>query len=135
MNPDKYVVFGPNGEIITLLNRHLAERQKIPDEQLEALKMSHQVRYMLFKAAETVLDQPLKLRMLAGVFDALESEQQELWNFSVDPTHNRFFDFPGCTCPKIDNAERLGVEAKIYVQSCPIHGWEARGIPPTRNKV
>jgi len=119
---DKYYVTDQNGEVITHLNRYLAEKQKITDEQLEALKLSHQLRWILFEAAKKVIDEPLKLKMLANVFDALESEQQKLWNFDVNPDHHYFFDFPGCKCPKLDNQERLGTPYKIINLSCPIHG-------------
>lgn len=119
-----YTVTGPDGEILTYLNSRLGERQKITEAQLEALKLSHQLRWMLFEAArhETVKDAPLKLQLLANVFDALETEQQKLWNFPVDPNHHRWFDFPGCTCPKLDNADRLGTDYKIHNVECPIHG-------------
>lgn len=122
-NPDKYAVLGPNGEVITTLNSRLAVNQGITDAQLEALKLSHQLCYSLFYAAKQVLDQPLKLKLLAAVFDVLETEQQKLWNFPADPNFHRFFDFPGCTCPKMDNADALGTPYRITVEGCPIH-WK-----------
>jgi hypothetical protein len=122
MGLGKYIVYAPDGKtIITVLNSALAARQKVTDDQLEALKLSHQLRWELFEAAKKVLDEPLKLKLLASTFDALENEQQRLWNFPVDPNHHRFFDFPGCTCPKMDNAERLGTPYKIHAANCPIH--------------
>lgn len=121
---DKYAVMGPDGKVIRMLNERLVTSQNLTDEQLEALKMSHQVRYMLFKAAETVLDQPLKLRMLAAVFDSLETEQQKLWGFKPDLTFHCFYNFPGCQCPVLDNQDRLGVAGKVHVSKCPIHGWD-----------
>jgi hypothetical protein len=120
-----YKVYGPDGSPITELNQRLAIRQKISDEQLEALKLSHQLRWLLFKAAkhETVKDQPLKLKLLANVFEALEFEQQELWNFVRDERYHRWFEFPGCICPKFDNAERSGTGHGIVNSDCPIHGF------------
>ena len=50
MTTNKYTVMGLDGVTpITILNESLAERQKITDEQLEALKLSHQLRWMLFE--------------------------------------------------------------------------------------
>jgi len=121
---NKYTVTDQNGEVITQLNYHLAEKQKITYEQLEALKLSHQLRWILFEAAKKVLDEPLKLKLLANVFDTLESEQQKLWNFDVNPNHHYFFSFPGCKCPKMDNHDRLGTPYKIFDKSCPIHGYK-----------
>lgn len=116
-------VYGPNDEVLCTLNERLIERQRITAEQLSALKMSHQVRHMLFEAAKATTE-PLKLKMLAALFEALEFEQQELWNFPRDRNFHRWFDFPGCTCPKMDNAQWLGFDRRIRVQSCPIHGWD-----------
>lgn len=115
-------VISDDGEIITRLNGNLAIRQNVTDEQLDALKLSHQLRHKLFKMAKAVLDQPLKLKMLANVFDALETEQQKLWNFETNPNMHMFFTFPGCACPVMDNRERFGTPYKIINDNCPIHG-------------
>ena len=117
---NKYTITGPNGEAVCQLSEQLAIRQKISDEQLEALKLSHQLKYQIFGAAKTTKE-PLKLKMLAAVFDALETEQQKLWNFTPDVNHHRFFDFPGCKCPKMDNADALGTPYKVYAGDCLIH--------------
>lgn len=119
---DKYAVFGPNDELLTRLNERLAQRQGVSDEALAALVVSHQLRWLIFEAAEAVKDEPKTLRMLAGVFSALETEQQRLWNFPLDPRFHHFFELPGCTCPKIDNMERLGTDYMIRSLNCPIHG-------------
>lgn len=117
----KYVVLGPNGKPMFILNSFLVHKQNISDEQLEALKLSHQLKHVLFEGARSTSD-PLKLKLLAVVFDTLESEQQKLWNFPVNTDFHRFFDLPGCTCPKLDNDERLGTKYHIYSKNCKIHG-------------
>jgi hypothetical protein len=122
MSTDKYIVTGPDGKIITSLNPQLAAHQNVSDEQLEALKLSHQLRWMIFEAAKKVIEEPLKLKMLANIFDLLETEQQKLWNFKLNQNIHRFFDFPGCKCPKIDNADRLGTPYRVYSEECTIHG-------------
>jgi hypothetical protein len=117
-----YSVIDSDGEIVTHLNKNLAIKQKVTDEQLEALKLSHLLRSFLFDTAEKSLSEPLKLQMLANVFDSLETEQQKLWNFEQNPDMHMFFNFPGCLCPKMDNRERLGTPYKIINHNCPIHG-------------
>lgn len=118
----KFDVLSPTGEYITMLNPRLAARQKVTDDQLQALRASHVVRRAIFDVAEANRTHPTTLRMLATLFAHLESQQQELWNFGANPDFQRFFDLPGCTCPKMDNAERLGTPYKIYDPGCPIHG-------------
>lgn len=124
MNRD-YSVTDSDGKIVTHLNENLAIRQNVTDEQLEALKLSHLLRRFLFDNAEKSLNEPLKLKMLAAVFDTLESEQQKLWNFGVNTDFHMFFTFPGCKCPKMDNRERLGTPYAIINSDCPIHGEDA----------
>ena len=119
---DKYDIPGPNGESLGRLNAGLAVRQGVSDEALAALVTSHQLKHMLFEAAEKSLDQPLKLKLLAALFQALEFEQQALWNFPRDANFHFFWAFPGCTCPKIDNRERWGTGMAIRSDACPIHG-------------
>lgn len=122
MTFDKYTVVGPDGKKLTRLNETLAIRQKLSDERIAALVMSHQVKHMLFEAAKTVLDEPLKLRMLAKMFDELEFEQQKLWGFEQSKNHHFFWQFPGCKCPKLDNRDWWGTPYTIKAQDCPIHG-------------
>lgn len=123
----KYIVTGPTGEYLTALNASLAARQGVTDAELEALKTSHQLRWLIHSAAKVIAAEPqteardLKLKMLAQTSSALETEQQVLWHFSTDENFKRFFDFPGCACPRMDNEDRLGTPYKIYSLDCPIH--------------
>jgi hypothetical protein len=119
---EKYRVPGADGQTLCWLNQQLANRQHVSDEQLAALVMSHQLKAVIFEAARLSLNEPLKLKMLAAMFDALEFEQQELWNFPRDANFHFFWDFPGCTCPKLDNRERWGTGQALRSHSCPIHG-------------
>lgn len=119
---DKYQVTDLDGEYVTHLNQRLAAKQGVTDDELHALRASHQLRFYLFQIANANKDHQLTLQMLARLFSNLESEQQELWNFGADPNFHRFFDMPGCTCPSMDNTDRLGTPYKVYSTDCPIHG-------------
>ena len=122
MNVDKFVIPGLNGDALGRLKSGLAERQGVTDEQLSALIMTYQLKEVLFDAARKSLDEPFKLKMLAAMFDALEFEQQGLWNFPRDASFHFFWAFPGCTCPKLDNRDRWGTGMGIRSHDCPIHG-------------
>lgn len=119
---DKFRVVDLDGEFVTRLSQRLAEKQGVTDDELQALRASHQLRLYLFQIADNNREHPLTLQMLARMFSHLESEQQELWHFGADLNFQRFFDLPGCTCPRMDNEERLGTPYKIYDTACPIHG-------------
>ena len=125
----KFVVIDPEtGRNISILNPRLAEAQAVTDDQLEALRASHVIRHHLFTAAHRGIKNDLVLQMVANVFDALETEQQKLWNFPADPNHHRWFDVPGCTCPKMDNADRLGTPNRVISNDCHIHGQWAEVV-------
>lgn len=130
---DKYLIPGTDGEPIGRLNATLAFRQSVTDEQLSALIMTHQLKEVIFAAARLSLNEPLKLKMLAAMFDALEFEQQTLWNFPRDANFHFFWNFPGCTCPKIDNNERWGTSHKIHALDCPVHGKLTPKPTPARS--
>lgn len=120
--PTKYDVFDHTGKYVTTLNPRMAIAQGVNDDQLAALRASHLLRREIFDLAKENVTNTFALEMLANVFTALETEQQKLWNFKPDPNYHRFFDLPGCKCPKIDNAEAVGTSTKIYSNDCPIHG-------------
>jgi hypothetical protein len=120
MGWEKYEVWY-DGKIINYVNPRLVRSQNIDDETLEKIKETHVLRYRLFKMAEENLDNPSILKELAKDFDDLEYKQQELWGFPKDHNYHRFFDFPGCACPKMDNEERLGYGNFIINMECPIH--------------
>ena len=118
-------VYDKDGNPITLLNSDLIQKQGLSREQIDALKVSHHVAYDVRETAKQNLTNHSTLRMLAAVHEAIETEQQKLWKFDVNPDFHRFFEFPGCKCPKLDNMERLGTPYKIISCDCPIHGGPA----------
>lgn len=128
MDNSRYVVtFGEDNKPITVLNKALAKRQNISAEQLLALKFSHQIKHLIFEAATAISEEEhgqLQLKLLAALFDTLETEQQKLWNFPPNPDFHRWFDFPGCKCPKMDNVDLLGIPRNIIALDCPIHGYD-----------
>lgn len=54
----------------------------------------------------------------------IEFDLQKLWKFEQDPKFHRYqLYIKGCTCPKMDNEERVGrTEDRIHSFSCPWHG-------------
>lgn len=55
---------------------------------------------------------------------SLETTLQLLWGFPYDKNYQTYrFGFKDCTCPKIDNRERLGTGTFIYDKGCVVHKW------------
>ena len=93
MTENKFDVIGPDGTVITRLNSKLAERQGVSDDELQALRFSHQMRWSIFEAAKNTMN-TMVLQLYANMFEALEYEQQELWHFPRDKNFHRWFAFP-----------------------------------------
>ena len=110
-----------NGNLVCVLNPYLINKMKIDRETLEKLKLTHIERAKIFAAMEAT-DDVFGLKYLAEEFDKLEFKQQALWGWPQDANMHRWFDVPKCTCPKTDNAERLGTKYRIIAEDCPIHG-------------
>ena len=47
-----FKVTGPDGKILVFLDSTLAEKQDVTPEQVEALKLSHQLKWLIFEAAK-----------------------------------------------------------------------------------
>ena len=56
--------------------------------------------------------------------DSLEVTLQHLWGFPFDEKFLRYqMEISGCTCPKMDNRERVGgTGARVVSMNCPFHG-------------
>lgn len=90
-------------------------------EHLNELKELHVQKLILFKAMEET-DDPVLLKAYANNFEQIEFAMQQCWGFEMDRNHHRWFEVPKCTCPKMDNADRIGTPYRIHTADCPIHG-------------
>jgi hypothetical protein len=112
-----------NGRLITSLNSLLIRDRKLDDFTVQLLKLSYIIKHKLFEDAVAHMDNPTELKRLAALFEKLEFEQQELWEFPKDPSFHYWFNLPGCTCPKEDNRERRGMQRdRIINTHCLAHG-------------
>lgn len=62
------------------------------------------------------------LKRMVSDIEKWEFELQELWGFKRDATRHRYwYRVPGCTCPIMDNDDRLGVNERVINSICPYH--------------
>lgn len=55
----------------------------------------------------------------------LEFFLQYLWKFDMHKKYHRYwFEIDGCTCPKMDNCDRVGTAYKVISKGCPYHCYE-----------
>ena len=114
------------GKAMYTLNERLAIRQGVTDEQLETLKELHALKLALFERMNTTVDHA-ELKRGAACLEDIEFGMQRAWNFPEDRGMHEWYLIPGCTCPKLDNAERRypGAEQRIISADCIIHGWDS----------
>lgn len=106
-----------------VINYHLAIRQKLTKEEVQQLVESHQFKDALYDKMCSTEDVS-KLKDLAADVENLLFKQQKLWHFPQDSNFHAFWEMPKCSCPKIDNNERIGTPYTIKAKNCILHGWE-----------
>jgi len=106
------------------LNQDLIVKNKVTNEQIDNLEVIYDKMTTLFKQADIKNIKPELAKSLANELKLLEFELQENWNFPKDEKYHTWWNrFKGCTCPKMDNDERFGMD-KIINSTCPFHGFE-----------
>lgn len=112
-----------NDKPIFKLNSSLIARQNLTQQDVEIIKRLHLERIINIESAKQLVGvDNLTLRMKAKLDTKLEFLLQDAWGFPKDINYHRFWRFPGCTCPKMDNADAYPTGYYIYDEECPIHG-------------
>ena len=117
------------------LNSNLVKRQKLSSEAIGEVFKYHGQKLSLFNEAIKFLHDAGKAKVITKVdrlkienfknrLQDIEFKSQEAWGFNKDINyHIWWLDLPGCSCPRMDNRERMGIEGNIHVETCPWHGW------------
>lgn len=109
-----------NGTNYTV-NAQLVKKRGLDQEAVNALKLLHCKRICILETMELVRNRET-LYNLAEELTSTEYDMQELWGFERDHSYHQWWNWPRCTCPKMDNAERIGhPDLCIVNESCPLH--------------
>jgi hypothetical protein len=103
------------------LNQRLIKEQDLSASQINDIINLHKSRIDIEIAVKLT---PHLAKEYFQQWTDIQNGLQLAWGFPVDENYLRFWDFPLCECPKLDNLERLGTAYKIYNETCPIHGWK-----------
>ena len=112
----------------TVLNMKLAEKQGLTQEEVRGLETLHLFKDKLFEWAYDSVQtgnglSNVSQKGLVLALEQLEFSMQRLWKFEESKAfHTWWYELPGCTCPKLDNRDRFGVEERVYSHYCPFHG-------------
>lgn len=118
MNKDCIVHYTKRKKVV--INEKLLDEMNAWNN-LELIKKLHIEKYKVFIRMNKST-KPFTLQKLAKEVTAIEFKLQDAWGFPQNENMHRWFDIPKCLCPKMDNANLLKTEYKIYDKNCPIHG-------------
>lgn len=107
-----------------MLNKELLIRQGVTEEQRRNIIKIHK---KLKKLKESIKTKPTKneVKDILNMLRELEYQLQDNWNFPKNEDyHYHWLELPFCSCPKMDNRERIGTGYYIYNTRCPYHGFE-----------
>jgi len=120
IHPDVYTVFWNNEPAFTL-NKRLLDQQNAWGNLTEIIE-AHELKLCIYHLLHETKDKAL-IKSLASDLTEIEFELQELWGFSKDKMFHRFWEYPKCTCPRLDNIDAYPHMRYISI-SCPLHGDE-----------
>lgn len=104
------------------LNKNLIARNNVPySSQLQLCELYDKLEALLLSSKDELLTRA-DYDVISEQVTELEFELQRLWNFPQDKEFHKYWLSVGhCSCPPLDNLERLGY-GRIINLNCPIHG-------------
>jgi hypothetical protein len=114
-------------------NKDLADVQGVSELHRDVIDKLHTLRYLiennvkeLMISRKSVGSDKLEELIQTNYRIWMENEKllQKLWKFKEDEGYIRTWNFPACSCPKMDNEDAWPYGPYIKSQSCIVHGWE-----------
>lgn len=104
------------------LNKNLIARNNVPySSQLQLCEL-YDVLDNILETSKGELLTRADYDVISEQVTELEFELQRLWNFPQDKEFHKYWLSVGhCSCPNLDNLERLGY-GRIINLGCPVHG-------------
>jgi len=115
------------GDLYLKKNKHsrinigLAIRQKLTYVEINKILAMHLEENRL-KGIMKRCKKQTTLRNYYLKWTQLQYRLQKLWRWEQDILYHRWWDLPGCTCPKQENGQIYPSKRAIYDGDCPMHG-------------
>ena len=116
----KYPVYDLNGNRITYLNNVLVKKQQLTQSNIAELLKLHTQRYTIRLLAD--MCNPQMLKMYAKMDEEVDVLMQIEWHFPLNKNYYKFWEFPRCTCPKMDNNDAYPSGHYVINNDCIVHG-------------
>lgn len=99
-----------------MLNQELLLRQGVTEDEEYRLLNAH-------AELKDILENPELYETPVQMIEDIEFEMQELWHFNQDRNYHRYWKYiKDCTCPKMDNEDRMYFGRRIISRDCKWHG-------------
>lgn len=105
------------------LNTGLIIQKNMVQKQVDILLQLHKDRFDI-EDSMTKSNDVGELGILAEYWHMNQCQLQEAWGFTISRDYHSFWLMPKCSCPILDNKERLGTGNFIIDKDCLIHGWD-----------
>jgi len=111
-------------------NVSLAHKRGLTKIEMDELQKLYNKVEEIFEVQRAYIDEDIKpepslLQSWDEMLHDIEFKMQELWKFEKDESyHHYWFEQPFCSCPKMDNHERIGTGDFIINCNCPVHGHQ-----------
>lgn len=102
------------------LNEYLIKKRHLTEDDVKAIIIWTKAKSKLFTKMKHTKDIK-RLRELANQVTRIEYFIQEAWHFRRNKNWHRFWLLPRCTCPVLDNRDRLGTKYSVISGDCIIH--------------
>ena len=122
-----------NGEPAYIMSPRLLDGQDCL-ENLEEIIETHQLKLSLYVQMNETND-PKELRRLAVQVHEVEFKLQDLWKFERNKNFHKFWEYPKCTCPTLDNYDRYPYGYYVHSGECLIHGKHIQEIKDEASNV
>lgn len=108
-----------DGKEMMMLNKALLDRQNAWGN-LEEIKEVHWLKICIYHLLDAETDIEL-MRSYAKDLEQIEFKLQELWGFEANARYHRFWEYPKCSCPEMDNRDSYPHRSYI-TDACVLHG-------------
>jgi len=122
-----------------MINKELAEDRGLSANTIDRIEGLHEYRKRIFTVSEEsgklLISSKLRddlQRELYKEWYSVEQELQDLWGFDRDDNKIKFWNFPACSCPKMDNNDNYPYGYYVYSGGCTVHGDKVN--KPEENK-
>ena len=101
------------------LNKNLIDQQNAW-KNLDNIAELHHFKLSIYSLLSETKDESL-MKSLSLDLREIEFELQDLWGFKKNMNLHRFWEYPKCLCPKLDNIEDYP-HRQYFNNKCPLHG-------------